>query len=54
MATTIDFLEMQAFIAVVTEGSFTAAAERLETDKARVSRIVRRMEEKLGARLLNR
>lgn len=45
---------MQAFIAVVTEGSFTAAAERLETDKARVSRIVRRMEEKLGARLLNR
>ncbi|GGC89922.1 LysR family transcriptional regulator [Chelatococcus reniformis] len=45
---------MQAFIAVVTEGSFTAAAERLETDKARVSRVVRRMEEKLGARLLNR
>ncbi|WP_247749944.1 MULTISPECIES: LysR family transcriptional regulator [unclassified Agrobacterium] len=54
MATTVDFLEMQAFVAVVTEGSFTAAAERLETDKARVSRIVRRMEEKLGARLLNR
>lgn len=54
MTTTIDFLEMQAFIAVVTGGSFTAAAERLETDKARVSRIVRRMEEKLGARLLNR
>ncbi|MBE1506690.1 LysR family transcriptional regulator [Rhizobium viscosum] len=54
MATTIDFSEMQAFIAVVTEGSFTAAAERLETDKAQVSRIVRRMEEKLGARLLNR
>lgn len=45
---------MQAFIAVVVEGSFTAAAERLNTDKARVSRIVRRMEEKLGARLLNR
>ncbi|APO70569.1 LysR family transcriptional regulator protein (plasmid) [Rhizobium gallicum] len=45
---------MQAFVAVVTEGSFTAAAERLETDKARVSRTVRRMEEKLGARLLNR
>ncbi len=45
---------MQTFVAVVTEGSFTAAAEWLETDKARVSRIVRRMEEKLGARLLNR
>lgn len=54
MATTVDFLEMQAFVAVVTEGSFTAASERLETDKARVSRIVQRMEEKLGVRLLNR
>lgn len=45
---------MRVFVAVVTEESFTAAAERLETDKARVSRIVQRMEEKLGARLLNR
>ncbi|MBB3565617.1 DNA-binding transcriptional LysR family regulator [Rhizobium sp. BK512] len=54
MATTIDFLEMRAFVAVVTVGSFTAAAQRLDTDKARVSRTVRRMEEKLGARLLNR
>lgn len=45
---------MQVFVAVVTEESFTAAADRLETDKARVSRIVQRMEEKLGARLLNR
>lgn len=54
MAATIDLAQMQAFVAVVTEGSFTAAAERLETDKARVSRIVRRMEEQLGARLLNR
>lgn len=54
MATTIDLADMQAFVAVVTEGSFTAAAERLETDKARVSRVIRRMEEKLGARLLNR
>lgn len=54
MTTTVDFVEMQAFIAVVVEGSFTTAAERLNTDKARISRIVRRMEEKLGARLLNR
>lgn len=45
---------MQAFITVVTEGSFTAAANRLGTDKARVSRTVRRVEEKLGVRLLNR
>ena len=54
MTTTVGFSEMQVFVAVVTEESFTAAAERLETDKARVSRIVQRIEEKLGARLLNR
>ncbi|TGE85737.1 LysR family transcriptional regulator [Rhizobium sp. SEMIA 4032] len=45
---------MQVFVAVVMEESFTAAADRLKTDKARLSRIVQRIEEKLGARLLNR
>lgn len=50
----VDFAEMEVFVAVVTEESFTAAAARLETDKARVSRIVQRIEEKLGARLLHR
>ncbi|WP_417707903.1 LysR family transcriptional regulator [Pseudomonas sp.] len=54
MNTSIDLPEMKVFAAVVTDGSFTAAAERLGTDKARISRIVRRMEEKLGARLLTR
>ncbi len=54
MTTTIEFGEMQAFFAVVSEGTFTAAAARLGTDKARVSRTVRRVEEKLGVRLLNR
>lgn len=54
MNTTIDLSEMRAFVAVVTDGSFTTAAQRLGTDKARVSRIVRRMEEKLGAQLLTR
>lgn len=54
MNTTIDLFEMRAFAAVVTDGSFTTAAERLGTDKARVSRIVSRMEEKLGAQLLTR
>ena len=54
MMTTVDLPEMRAYVAVVTEGSFTGAAERLEIDKARVSRIVQRMEHKLGARLLNR
>lgn len=52
--TTVGFSEMRVFVTVVTEASFTAAAARLETDKARVSRIVQRIEEKLGARLLNR
>ena len=54
MNTSIDLPEMRVFAAVVTDGSFTTAAERLGTDKARVSRIVRRMEEKLGAQLLTR
>lgn len=54
MTSTVGFSEMQVFVAVVMEESFTAAADRLETDKARVSRIVQRIEEKLGARLLNR
>ncbi|WP_313167882.1 LysR family transcriptional regulator [Massilia oculi] len=54
MNTTIDLSEMRAYVAVVTDGSFTTAAQRLGTDKARVSRIVRRMEEKLGAQLLTR
>lgn len=54
MTTSIDLPEMRVFAAVVTDGSFTTAAERLGTDKARVSRIVRRMEEKLGAQLLTR
>ncbi|PTQ13022.1 LysR family transcriptional regulator [Sphingomonas oleivorans] len=54
MTATIDLAEMRTFVAVVTEGSFTAAAQRLDTDKARISRVVRRMEEELGAQLLNR
>lgn len=54
MNTSIDLPEMRVFAAVVTDGSFTMAAERLGTDKARVSRIVSRMEEKLGAQLLTR
>ena len=41
-------------MAVVTDGSFTTAADRLGTDKARISRIVSRMEKKLGAQLLTR
>lgn len=54
MTTTIDLGEMETFVAVVQRGSFTAAADALETDKGRVSRSVTRLEKKLGARLLER
>jgi DNA-binding transcriptional LysR family regulator len=45
---------MQAFVAVVQAGSFVAAAERLGTSKALVSRMVLELEARLGTRLLNR
>jgi DNA-binding transcriptional LysR family regulator len=45
---------MQAFVAVVQAGSFVAAAERLNTSKALVSRMVLELEARLGTRLLNR
>ena len=43
-----------AFMAVVDTGSFAAAAERLRQTPSTVSRKVQRLEERLGARLLNR
>lgn len=46
--------DMAAFVAVVEQGSFTAAAETLELSKAAVSKYVGRLEARLGARLLNR
>ncbi|MFD2264818.1 LysR substrate-binding domain-containing protein [Lacibacterium aquatile] len=45
---------MQVFVAVVDAKSFTAAAERLRVSKAAVSKQVARLEDHLGARLLNR
>lgn len=48
------FRQMQAFVAVVQAGSFVAAAERLDTSKAVVSRMVLELEARLGTRLLNR
>lgn len=46
--------QMQAFVAVVQAGSFVAAADRLDTSKALVSRVVLELEAHLGTRLLNR
>jgi DNA-binding transcriptional LysR family regulator len=48
------FQEMQAFVAVVDNGSFVRAAEALHTSKAGISRQVADLEQRLGTRLLNR
>jgi DNA-binding transcriptional LysR family regulator len=43
-----------AFIEVVQRGSFTAAAESLRTSKARVSKKVQDLEQRMGVKLLHR
>ena len=48
------FEDIQAFVAVVEAGSFTAAAERLDADKSAISRRVSALEDRLGAQLLRR
>ena len=48
------FEDLQTFVAVVEAGSFTAAAERLDTAKSAVSRRVSGLEERLGVQLLRR
>ena len=45
---------MRAFVTVVEEGGFTAAAAKLRTSKSAVSTLVRELETELGAALLNR
>lgn len=46
--------DIAVFVQVVDNGSFTAAAERLGMSKSVVSKYVTRLENRLGARLLNR
>jgi DNA-binding transcriptional LysR family regulator len=46
--------EINAFIAVADARSFTQAARRLDVSSAQVSKLVARLENRLGARLLNR
>ncbi len=45
---------MRTLVTVVTEGSFTRAAERLDMSPQLVSKYVSQLEERLGVRLLNR
>ncbi len=45
---------LREFVAVVEHGSFTAAADALNVSTAFVSREVKRLEERLNARLLHR
>lgn len=46
--------EMSVFVRVVDEGGFSAAARSLHLSPSAVSKLVTRLEDRLGARLLNR
>ena len=50
----VDILDVLAFVRVVETGAFARAAERMGTSKSILSRRVARLEEQLGARLLTR
>jgi DNA-binding transcriptional LysR family regulator len=50
----MDLPAIQCFVKVVQTGSFTRAAEALQTQKAHVSRVVSQLEAELGVRLLER
>ena len=45
---------LQAFVKVVQSGSYTRAADALQTQKAHLSRVVGRLERELAVRLLER
>ena len=46
--------ELTVFVQVVENGSFSRAAEQLAMANSAVSRVVKRLEEKLGVNLINR
>lgn len=50
----MDLASLQAFVKVVQAGSFTRAADALQTQKARLSRVVSALERELSVRLLER
>src|SRR5688572_12935006 len=46
--------DLSLFVTIVEEGSLSGAAEKLDLPGATVTRRLRRLEEQLGCRLLNR
>lgn len=49
-----EFTELSAFAAVASHGSFARAAAQLRVSPAALSQTIRKLEERLGVRLLNR
>lgn len=49
-----DHAELRAFVAIVEHGSFARAASQLGISPSALSQMIRRLEERLGIRLLNR
>ena len=49
-----EFAELKAFVAVVDRASFARAADHLGVSRSALSQIIRQLEARLGARLLNR
>src|SRR4051812_10559882 len=50
----VDLIVLEAFLAVAEERSFTRAAKRLGVSTSAVSHAIRRLEDRLGVRLLAR
>jgi DNA-binding transcriptional LysR family regulator len=48
------FQEMQAFVRIAERQSFTQASEDLQIPRATVTTLIKRMEERIGTRLLER
>lgn len=49
-----EFAELKAFVAVVDRASFARAADHLGISRSALSQVIRQLESRLGARLLNR
>ncbi|WP_458717419.1 LysR family transcriptional regulator [Pseudomonas gregormendelii] len=50
----IDFADLKVFLSIVRWGSFKSAAKELGLTPSALSHAIRRLEDRLGAKLLNR